>query len=162
MRKKGFVYRVVIGYILAFLGMLGAWGRLPLPLSWQQDTMQLIGIVLVFLGGFIIGPVLPTPSQPPPGSLTNRISSLQAELGKSLEAITAIEQAIAQRKELVDRLEVQRSIAEQAIDLSKEQVDAVAQILNLQLQKESGRAFRRDIVVNVIVAAIFFLLGYIM
>jgi chromosome segregation ATPase len=86
-------------------------------------------------------------TQPPRSSKTDldsRIRQLVAALSDASAAIASIESEIESRRHLVDSLESQKRIAENAITLSKAQVDAVAQLLKLEITQSDQRSERRD------------------
>ena len=66
---------------------------------------------------------------------------------------------MARRQALVDRLEQQKETAERVIQLSREQVEAIAQIMALPVKQESSRAILLTSIVAVGSGAFFFALG---
>jgi low affinity Fe/Cu permease len=72
-------------------------------------------------------------------TLDTRLQELINSLSQAGSAISGIEREIDSRQELAEKLEKQKMIAEEAIKLSKEQVDAVSALLSKQLQNKAER-----------------------
>lgn len=92
-------------------------------------------------------------------NLVTKIKKLSASLVESAEVIRTIEAEMARRQALVDRLEQQKETAERVIQLSREQVEAIAQIMALPVKQESSRAILLTSIVAVGSGAFFFALG---
>ncbi len=88
-------------------------------------------------------------------TLEVRIDKLTAALKSSSQLVSEVESEIQARKELVVELQKDAEKYEKLISLNQEQVDAVAQVLQGELTKESGKSFKKSLLVNFI----FFLLG---
>jgi amino acid transporter len=93
-------------------------------------------------------------------TLQNRISSLTKNLESSVAVITEIEAEISKRKSLAQQLEADIERYKKLEGISKEQVEAIVQILRIPLKKESRRSLILNGIVNVVVAFGFFILGY--
>lgn len=94
-----------------------------------------------------------------PTTLEQKIEILSSNLEDAAKAISEIETEIARRQELVERLEEQRRTTEELLALNQDQVEAVAEILRSELQREARSRFWFDIATRVAIAAFFFLLG---
>jgi len=96
--------------------------------------------------------------QPPISSKTKtRSQNLETRLGELTSALTdagriisAIEVEIHGRQELVSRLERQKVLAERAIELSREQVDAVSALLSEHVTKQSKKDQRLELLRDVL------------
>ena len=66
---------------------------------------------------------------------------LSENLNKSAETIAEIERDIQQRHELVTKLQRDAEVAEQVTKLNREQVDAIAQTLQGELDKRERQGF---------------------
>jgi len=84
-----------------------------------------------------------------PQDLSTRIRILTMALEESGKVINAIETEIESRKELVTKLETQKAVAERAITLSREQVDAVSALLSDQVSRQSKKDFRIELVKDI-------------
>ena len=93
-------------------------------------------------------------------TLQDRISSLTKNLESSAALITQIEAEISKRKGLAQQLEANIERYKKLEGISKEQVEAIAQILRIPLKKESRNSLILNAIVNVAVALGFFILGY--
>jgi len=81
-------------------------------------------------------------SRPPVAKeLPDRIRVLTDSLNAAARAIGDIESEIQERKELVDKLKRDAEIANNLKQLNKEQVDAVAQVLRSQIDREQKEGF---------------------
>ena len=90
-----------------------------------------------------------------PETLEIRINKLASALKESSKLVTEVESEISARQELVLELQKDAQRYEQLIHLNKEQVDAVAQVLQGELRKEGNKSLWRGAAVNFI----FFVLG---
>ena len=88
-------------------------------------------------------------------TLDTRLLELTNSLAQAGNAISAIEREINGRQELVEKLEKQKVIAEEAINLSKDQVDAVSALLSEQVSKQRGQDNKIDWIKQIL----FFILG---
>lgn len=73
--------------------------------------------------------------------LPAKITLLTENLNKSAETIAEIERDIQQRHELVTKLQRDAEIAERVSKLNREQVDAIAQTLQGELEKRERNSF---------------------
>ena len=76
-----------------------------------------------------------------PSNLENRIEILDSSLKTTLSVISEIETEIEAKSELVNRLEIQKRIVENAINLNKEQVMAVSTLLTEEIRKDNKKGF---------------------
>lgn len=93
-------------------------------------------------------------------TLQDRISDLTKNLKSSVAVITEIETEISKRKELAQHLEADIERYEKLKEISKEQMEAVSQILRIPLQKESRKSLIINGIINFVVAFGFFIIGY--
>jgi hypothetical protein len=87
--------------------------------------------------------------------LPERLQQLTDALSIAAATVTEIEAELEKRREIVGQLETQKAIAERAIELTGEQVEAVASILRFQITAQSKRDFRAEIARDIL----FFVLG---
>ncbi len=73
--------------------------------------------------------------------LPTRINTLTESLKDAAKAIDAIEQEIKQRQALVEQLEREADTASKLKTLSKDQLDAVAQVLKSEIQSDQRQNF---------------------
>ncbi len=73
-----------------------------------------------------------------------RLTTLTKALSDAGQIINSIEQEISSRQELVSKLETQKALAERAITLNKEQVEAVTALLNQEISKQSKADAKRE------------------
>lgn len=87
-----------------------------------------------------------------------RLEELIRSLTEAGNAIGAIEVELQTKQALVEQLEQQKKIAEQAISLSKDQVEAVVALFAQPVTEESKRSARSQLIQNFI----FLILGVIL
>lgn len=75
------------------------------------------------------------------GSLSSRLQTLSNNLAITSESIRQMEGDIEKTKVLVDDLEKKKLLYEQAVTLNRDQVEAVAYLLNQQQEEENRRSF---------------------
>ena len=90
-------------------------------------------------------------------TLEDRINKLTSALKESSHLITTVESEIKSRQKLVSELQDDAQRYEKLISMNQEQVDAVAQVLQGELKKESKISFWKGVTVNFV----FFILGAI-
>jgi len=90
-------------------------------------------------------------------SLSERIGSLTKSLRTSAEAVSKIEEEIKRREVLVSKLEEDAATYDEITKLKKSEVEAVAQTLRMELKREGRNALIKEIMI----AAFFFLLGFV-
>jgi len=93
------------------------------------------------------------PKQKP--TLDDRINKLTSALRNSSKLIAEVEDEIDSRHKLVKELQRDAESYQKLVELNKDQVDAVAQLLQGELRKENRGAFWKGIGANFV----FFLLG---
>jgi uncharacterized coiled-coil protein SlyX len=93
-------------------------------------------------------------------TLQERISELTEQLKSSSAVITEIEQEISKRKNLVAQQEEAMRRYELLKDVDKSQVEAIAQILEIPVKKQSRRTFWLNIAMTVLIGLGIFALGY--
>lgn len=88
-------------------------------------------------------------------SLDERISRLTRALEESTQLISTIESEIAQRQDLVRRLESDVQTYNQLAQLREAEVEAVAQTLRSELDRQGKKEFWQQVAMNFF----FFMLG---
>lgn len=88
-------------------------------------------------------------------TLEERINKLTSALQESSRLVAEVEKEIQMRQSLVVELKSDAEKYQKLVSLNREQVDAVAQILQGELRKEGSRSFWKGVAVNFI----FFVLG---
>jgi hypothetical protein len=87
--------------------------------------------------------------------IEDRVQKLTTSLRQATGLISQIESEITKRSELADRLKADVDRYKKLRSLSQPEVEAVAQTLRFELQKEGTKSFWKGVLVNFI----FFLLG---
>jgi hypothetical protein len=113
-----------------------------------------VGSAIAVLVGFRDRPWKPLDKE---GSLQDRIIILTASLSEATKIIGNIELEIKARSTLAEQLESDAARYEELIKLKKPEVEAVAQLLRGELQKEGKATFWKGFVVNLLL----FVLGAI-
>jgi predicted nucleic acid-binding Zn-ribbon protein len=88
-------------------------------------------------------------------SLESKIKGLTSALSDSANLINHIQTEIESRHKLVEKLKTDHEHYESLVKLKESEVEAVAQLLRGELQKESKNSFVKSIAANFI----FFVLG---
>ncbi|AZN32684.1 hypothetical protein [Pseudoalteromonas sp. Xi13] len=88
-------------------------------------------------------------------TLEDRINKLTSALKESSHLVTEVEQEIQSRRHLVVELEKDAEKYQNLVSMNKEQVEAVAQLLQGELRKEVDKSFWKGILANFV----FFILG---
>ena len=88
-------------------------------------------------------------------TLDDRISKLTSALKSSSKLISEVESEIESRHKLVQELQKDAEKYENLVSMNKEQVDAVAQLLQGELRKEGNASFWKGLAANFV----FFVLG---
>ena len=86
-----------------------------------------------------------------------KIEDISNVLSKSAQDIITIEQELQQRIKKVNELKNQATQAEHLLSISQDQVSAIQQSINQELNKDSKKNFWKSVAVNFV----FFLLGAI-
>jgi uncharacterized membrane protein YhiD involved in acid resistance len=131
-----------------------SYGYLPDP-SYTRNSFLIIIIMVVF-NLFLNETVREMLVEET--SLSKRIESLTISLKTSAESISKIEEEIKRRETLVSKLEEDATTYAQLTRLKKPEVEAVAQTLRMELKQEG----RKSLIKEILVAAIFFLLGWLL
>lgn len=119
--------------------------------------LGLIGAGISLLSSLGIGLLTDQPStQDPP--LEERIDALATSLTDASQTITEIEGEIEARQELVLELREDAETYERLASLHRDEVEAVAQALEGELEEESGESFWK----NFLMSFAFFILGVVM
>ena len=144
----------VLGVALALF--FGGFAITLLGFHWSTTWVKLAGTVAILIGfvGFLEVFTVPPP---PPQPVEDRVDSLVAALRESTTLIGEIENEIAARSELARRLTADIHRHRELLKLNREEVEAVAQTLRVEVRAEGRRGFR----LNILVGAIFFVLGVV-
>lgn len=89
--------------------------------------------------------------------ISSRISTISNNLLEMSQELSKLQKELETRIKYVDHLKEEAEIAENVISLSEEQVNAVQAKLNQELESSSGR----DILISVVIGAIFYILGVV-
>lgn len=90
-----------------------------------------------------------------PENLETRITKLTSALKESSRLVGEVEEEIAKRQALVGELQQDAERYQKLVSINKEQVEAVAQLLQGELRKEGRKSFWGGVIVNLV----FFVLG---
>jgi F0F1-type ATP synthase membrane subunit b/b' len=97
--------------------------------------------MMLFFGvSFLYGAIWPQQKERTP-DVQERIALLSGSLNSAAKAISEIESEIKQREALVQRLKDDAETATKLTTMSKEQTEAVAQVLRGEMEKEKERSF---------------------
>ena len=132
--------------------------------SGSSLRIVLLFISTVFLGGgltFVYTIFMGPMPRSAPVSLEDRIVKLTNALNGASKAISDIEAEIVARQALVERLREDAELAEKIATLNREQSDAVAQALKVQLDRQDRRAFWLSVLTNIFFTCLGVLLSEI-
>ncbi len=110
-----------------------------------------LGAILTLLStalGFATLVLLPSPPDPTP--LETRIAQLSEQLNESARIIGEAEQEIASRRDLVEQLAADQRRYEGLTRLQEDEVQAVAQTLQRELDRAGRRALYEQIALGVL------------
>jgi predicted PurR-regulated permease PerM len=93
-------------------------------------------------------------------SIEDKITTLATNFKNSLTVISEIESEIENRSKIVNKLQDDVKRFEQLKELSKTQVEAIAQTLRGEIAGESKKSLWRNAIITFIVSLLFFFLGY--
>ena len=93
-----------------------------------------------------------------PETLEDRIAKLSSALKKSSRLVAEVEGEISKRQALVVELQNDADRYQKLVSLNREQVDAVAQLLQGELRREGTKSFWKGVLVNFV----FFALGAVL
>lgn len=93
-------------------------------------------------------------------TLQDRISDLTKNLKSSVAVITEIETEISKRKDLAQHLEADIERYNKLKEISRAQLEAIAQTLRIPLVKESRKSLIINAVITFVVSFVFFIIGY--
>ncbi len=88
-------------------------------------------------------------------TLEDRIIKLTTALKESSQLVTEVETEIQSRQQLVSELQNDAEKYQKLISINQEQVDAVAQLLQGVLRKDSNKSFWKGVIMNFV----FFIMG---
>lgn len=121
-----------------------AWNAWLLHLRERPEFLwtAAMGAFAAALLSFSVSFVLDVWTSPPPKQdLASRIQILTGRLNISAKTISEIEREIAERQELVKKLENDAETAKRLTVVSREQVEAIAQTLRGELEKKEQSSF---------------------
>jgi TolA-binding protein len=95
-----------------------------------------------------------------PETLEKRIAKLVAALKESSKLVAEVEIEISKRQSLVTELQQDAEKYKRLVSLNKEQVDAVAQLLQGELRKEGNKSFWKGVLVNFLLFGLGALLSW--
>lgn len=113
-----------------------------LQTSWHVASgafVAMFGMVLITISVTVIERSIFTP--PPKIELEQKIKSLTEALNSSARTIAEIENEITERKNLVDRLQADAALAQKLSAVNKDQVQAIAQTLKSELERQERSGF---------------------
>jgi hypothetical protein len=87
-------------------------------------------------------------------TLETRIEKLTSALQESSRLVSEVEREIASRRDLVAELRRDADKYQNLVSLNRDQVDAVAQLLQGELRKEGNKSFWRGAALNFVFFAI--------
>lgn len=153
---------VFISFSVALMATIETLFGIDLPLvetgRWLKIlTLLLVSFILVELSNIQLSGRTYGRNNEQSGGLDDRLGNLIRELSIAASAVNEIEAEIRARQTLVATLETQKEIAERTIELSSEQVDAVAAILSEQVSRQSKKDFRQELAKDMAI----FILGVI-
>ena len=93
-------------------------------------------------------------------TLHDKIAELTNKLASAVAVISEIEQEILKRKELVAQQQADMARYDQLMQVSKDQLEAIAQTLSIPVKKESIKSLWLNILATLLIAGAFFALGY--
>jgi hypothetical protein len=119
------------------------WLAGPGPLTAFQELVgHLIGLLIISTIVFSLSTVVSIVHEKPKEiDLAQRIRVLTESLNAAAETIGEIEDQIRQREILVQKLQEDADTASKLTSMNKEQLDAVAQVLKGQIEKEQHQTF---------------------
>jgi hypothetical protein len=125
----------------------------PIPVPSRNQFLAYLGVAVALLG-FLIAFLLVALQrssvlhrQPEP-DLRDRIKQLSANLSTAAAAISAIEQEVQARQQLVAELEEDAERAEVLARLHESEVQAVAQTLQMELRGTERRSLRLNLLLS--------------
>jgi hypothetical protein len=136
---------VTAAFIVVGVGFNVQWSRTTAIIVGIIGTYAFFDAVGLIRDGFL-GPREPT---------EDRVPKLIAALTEATKVIGEIERDVKSRSELVARLQDDAERTRQLLALNREEVEAVAQTLRVEVEREG----RRGLLMNVVLNAVFFGLG---
>ena len=128
----------------------------PNYMNWRRMNRYNLSILmfeLLLLEAVIVFSV-PSPTNSA-DDISEQINVVSSNLAEASAELSSIQKALESRIEFVEDLKEQAEIAENVISLSEEQVNAVQAKLARELSANSGR----DRLFNIVLNAVFFMLG---
>ncbi len=119
---------------------------LSIPLSMPTDgfIFLLLSIILLYIVFDNLPRLERLRTAASKDGLDTRLNALTQALNDAGQTIDSIEHEILSRQALVDKLQAQKTLAEKAITLNKEQVEAITALLNQEISKQSKADARRE------------------
>jgi len=137
-----------LALVISLLDFLGI--KLSTTSMYQSITLTLLALLTMqtVFNGLRSSNNVPISKRGAP-DLNSRLHELTQALTDAGSVISAMETEIQSRQELATQLERQKAIAEQAIKLSREQVDAVSALLSEQVSKQNKLSARRELIKDI-------------
>jgi hypothetical protein len=123
-------------------------------------VVSVVVMISILLVEFAMLPGIVTPGSRAP--ILGQQAQLAEQLDRAIETISEIEARVEARRALDEKLEEKKqTLAEKVLELDQEELEAVAVQLaaRVPVVRESGRAVWIDVTKNVLIGAVFFLLG---
>jgi hypothetical protein len=144
---------IAFGLICAGCFVLNVWLDLG-------NALVIPGIVAGVLAFFLVLDALKMLEEPilrPRDPAVDQVKRLVKALAESTRVIAEIEREVQARSNLAKRLQADVKRHRELLELNRSEVEAVAQTLRVEVQREGRRGFWASVVVN----AIFFGLGIV-
>jgi hypothetical protein len=120
-------------------------------------TLGLVGALISIISEFFRRSIFTLFRDEKEEGIEDRIKKLTSALTQSTKFISQIEEEIKKRAELADRLKADVDRYKKLCSVRSDEVEAIAQTLRFELQKEGRKSFWSGVFVN----AIFFVVGAI-
>jgi hypothetical protein len=147
-RRQKVALGIVLGALLTGVAV-SATGFLAHALWLQAAGLPLMLFGLAGVQAFVEGASRP--------SAEDRVARLVAALEESSTVIREIEREVTARRALAQRLQADVARHRELLNLNRDEVEAVAQTLRVEVQSEARRGFW----LNFLLSALFFVLGVV-
>jgi hypothetical protein len=125
-----------------------------LPIELIASILVAVGALISLLGGLLSLKMLRRKKK---GTTEDRIRRLTNSLREATQLISNIESEITSRYTLAEKLQKDVDVYNKLVELRKPEVEAVAQLLRGELEREGRRSFWKGFATNFL----FFVLGAI-
>jgi hypothetical protein len=126
--------------------------------EYHVTGLQIPGIILAIMGVYTLLDAIGRTEDPwlgPRPTAEDRVKTLLAALSDSTKVIREIERELKARSALAERLQSDVARHEELLNLNREEVEAVAQTLRIEVRREGRRGFWLSIATH----TVFFGLG---